>query len=272
MAADDVPLPEMPLRATPDPVDAALRGEPVDDPAIEALVHDLRAACLPEDVRVRSAALVAFAGPATGAGDPAVEPRRSLPVEAAPVEAVPVPSRGRRARVAVAAFAATLAGKVVLGGAIAAATVGGLHATEVVDVPLLPDVDRRPPVADPTPGEGELPAPDAGARDADPGTDVAPAPAGDAGTARTDPPETSGATDSPAEGRPGAAPDAAGDAGSAPPPVAPPTTAGPPHPAATTPRPGSSADAGAPTTTPAPAAEAGPPTTATRSQGSRNIP
>lgn len=38
-------------------------------------------------------------------------------------------------------FVATLTGKVVLGTAVAAASVGGLHAADVVDVPGLPDND-----------------------------------------------------------------------------------------------------------------------------------
>lgn len=39
----------------------------------------------------------------------------------------------------VSALVATVAGKVVLGTAVAAASVGGLHAADVVDVPGLPD-------------------------------------------------------------------------------------------------------------------------------------
>ncbi len=43
-------------------------------------------------------------------------------------------------------FLATVTGKVVLGGTVAAASVGGLHAGDVVDVPALPDND--PPAAE----------------------------------------------------------------------------------------------------------------------------
>ena len=39
----------------------------------------------------------------------------------------------------VTAFVATTTGKLVLGTAVAAASVGGMHAADVVDVPLLPD-------------------------------------------------------------------------------------------------------------------------------------
>lgn len=54
-------------------------------------------------------------------------------------------------------FLATVTGKVVLTGAVAAASVGGLHAGDVVDVPGLPDND--PPAAEESAnGEnGELP-------------------------------------------------------------------------------------------------------------------
>ena len=135
MPVDDVPPDEMHLFGlTRDPLDAALRGES-DDPAVAALVGDLRAAYLPEGTRTRSAALVAFAG--TGEDAPAAITARPRQVVVEP--AIPL---GRRIVVGVAAFAATITGKIVLGGAVAAATLGGLHASEAVDVPLLPD---RPP-------------------------------------------------------------------------------------------------------------------------------
>lgn len=54
-------------------------------------------------------------------------------------------------------FLATVTGKVVLGGAVAAASVGGLHAGDVVDVPGLPDNDR-PAAEESANGEnGDLP-------------------------------------------------------------------------------------------------------------------
>lgn len=132
MASGDVAPDEMSLfRPSGDPLDAALRGGS-DDPAVDALVRDLRDACLPEGTRPRSAELAAFAGDGDGVPVGAVRSRA-----AAPALEVPVPI-GRRAAVAAAAFAATLTGKVVLGGAVAAAALGGLHATDTVDVPLLP--------------------------------------------------------------------------------------------------------------------------------------
>jgi hypothetical protein len=132
MALDDVPPGDMFWFGTRDPLDAALRGES-DDPAVDVLVRDLRATYLPEGTRPRSEALAAFAGPADGV---------ALGTVGARPDVVPVPDRpvsiGRRVLVGAAAFAATITGKVVLGGAVAAATLGGLHATDTVDVPLLP--------------------------------------------------------------------------------------------------------------------------------------
>lgn len=194
MHRDDVPPDEMKLfRSAPDPIDAARRGEPVVDPAIDALVHDLRSAYLPDEPRPRSAALVVFAGP----GDDVSVPDATQPDHAPVVPlAVALGSRRRRAAVGVAAFAATVTGKVVLGGAVAAATLGGLHAADVVDVPLLPEVPRSPAapttvpdVADPVelPATGEAPpATPATPAEATPPTDqsgsappVAQTPAGD---------------------------------------------------------------------------------------------
>jgi len=257
MAADDVPLPEMShFRAAPDPVDAVLRGEPADDPALEALVRDLREAYLPDAPRARSAALLAFAGPASAAGDPALTPAGPAPVASLP--------RGRRARVAIAAFAATLAGKVVLGGAVAAATVGGLHAVEVVDVPLLPDVDRRPPVTDPAPDPLELPPVDAEGSDAD----LTPDPPDGAGPAGTDAPATAPAPDGAEDDRPGVGPDAAPEGSEAPEST---TSPGDPPPVPSTrPAPPGDGPGGTPPSTAV--ADAAPPTSATRSQSSRNIP
>lgn len=132
MALDDVPTDDMFWFGSRDPLDASLRGES-GDPAIDVLVHDLRSAYLPESTRPRSDALAAFAGSADGVALGTVGARPAA--AAVPDRPVPV---GRRIAVGAAAFAATITGKVVLGGAVAAATLGGLHASETVDVPLLP--------------------------------------------------------------------------------------------------------------------------------------
>lgn len=151
MDSDDVAPADMPWFRAPDPLDAAVRGEPVDDPAVEALVADLRDAYLPRTEPARSPALAAFAGPSAG---------RAV---TAPQAIAPAASGGRRrARAATAALVGTVTGKVLLGGAVAAAAMGGLHAAEVVDVPVLPDVGRSAPAeapAEPTTPTVEVPAP-----------------------------------------------------------------------------------------------------------------
>jgi hypothetical protein len=49
------------------------------------------------------------------------------------------PTRSKKMITGIGAFVATTVGKVVLGTAIAAASVGGAHAAEIVDIPGLPD-------------------------------------------------------------------------------------------------------------------------------------
>ena len=56
--------------------------------------------------------------------------------------------RKRKMLSAVGALVATASGKIVLGTAVAAASVGGVHAADVVDVPGLPDVVHAPAPAD----------------------------------------------------------------------------------------------------------------------------
>lgn len=228
MATHDVPPHDMlSFGHPPDPLDDALRGGS-GDPAVDALVRDVRSAYVPEGVRPRSAALAAFAG----AGDEVpVGAVGCLPAAVAAAER-PVPL-GRRAAVAAAAFAATLTGKVVLGGAVAAAALGGLHATDTVDVPLLPRSPQAQTVPSTVPDLPDaasdplsvLVGPPAGALERTPVPDVpargVPAPVvrqSDRGPSSEDEPAHAG------EGRTGPA---------TPPPTADaPTTAGP------TPRPG----------------------------------
>lgn len=141
MTSDDVPAGEMfASRRDSEALDAAVRGEQVEDAALAALVGDLRASCVSREPRRRSPELVAYAG--TG--------EAPLGLVTAPQPRVHPgfqPSGSAKVAAAVAAFLATLTGKLVFGGAVAAATLGGLHATEVVDVPLLPDRSEAPPTA-----------------------------------------------------------------------------------------------------------------------------
>ena len=143
MAPDDVLLTRCPCSASGDPLDAALRGGSDDPPSTR-----WSATCAPPTCPR-----------APGPGPPPGRLRRhrrrrahrGRPDPSGPVVEAPVPI-GRRAAVAAAAFAATVAGKVVLGGAVAAAALGGLHATDTVDVPLLPrdPQAQTPPAAVPS--------------------------------------------------------------------------------------------------------------------------
>lgn len=248
MAYDDVPPDDMHLFGrTRDPLDAALRGE-ADDPAVAALVDDLRSAYLPDGTPARSRALAAFAG--TG-DEPIVAVRPSPSRPLAPV-VEPVASPGRRIAVGVAAFVATLSGKLVLGGAVAAATLGGLHAADVVDVPLLPRVPHAQTVPSTVPELPDAVPPAAGATEGRSTGDIGRSRHADrVGPAPTPAPgPTSDAVDGhdptvPAAERPG--PDAPGPAPTPAPvptsaPAAPPATAAP-GPAAP---PAPTGDAGAP--------------------------
>lgn len=101
---------------------------------------------------------------------PADEPRRTLLLRRFTDfgTAVLETSSPRRRRVAAAvALAGTVTGKLVLGGAVAVAAVGGLHVTDTVQVPLLPEVGTH----DDSDVDADLPAllPDAsGGSTADP--------------------------------------------------------------------------------------------------------
>ncbi|HEX6424634.1 MAG TPA: hypothetical protein VFZ79_14225 [Acidimicrobiales bacterium] len=122
---DDPCVPEADMRrsgSARDPVDAVLRGdgEGRDLLDVAALVHDLRAAYDRAEPLARGPQLTAF----TVAGGPHAE------------------RLGRKRHsmlTGLSAFLGTLTGKVVLGTAVTAASVGGLHAADVVDVPVLPD-------------------------------------------------------------------------------------------------------------------------------------
>ena len=123
MAEPDVPGGEMvPRRRSPDPLADLLSGSAGDaSDGLGRVAEDLWSAFVP-DVLERSAELAALTDRTRPPAPPVLAPR------------------GRGVKVVVGTFLATLGGKIVLGGAVAAAAVGGLHAAEVVDVPLLPDV------------------------------------------------------------------------------------------------------------------------------------
>ncbi|MDY7104000.1 MAG: hypothetical protein S0880_22680, partial [Actinomycetota bacterium] len=160
-----------------DPIDAVLAGEDGDDlAAIATLVADLRTAYVPDQPLRHSPELAAFTrGPS-----------------AATAEGATVAGIDRRRRLPAAAAVTAVAGKVLLGGALAAATVGGLHAADVIDVGDLLGLHDAPvgtPASDGdrSPGDdGPGPAPGApgstgpnGSADGD--TTVPDAPAADEG-------------------------------------------------------------------------------------------
>ncbi|HEX6238551.1 MAG TPA: hypothetical protein VFZ68_15225 [Acidimicrobiales bacterium] len=149
MTDDTVPSDEMrPIRSHIDPIDAVLGEDPLDEDLadVAAIVHDVRSAYLPQRPLERDPRLAAFTGTHLDHdGDllvTAASPARG--------QVPPAPGRShRRDRIgrkhdmlsALSGFVASLAGKVVLGTAVTAASVGGLHAADVVDVPVLPDND-----------------------------------------------------------------------------------------------------------------------------------
>lgn len=121
-------------------IEAVLRGEqPTGDDelgSVAEFVGDLRATYESGPDPVRSPALTAFMEAPALEAQAVMQPTWRQRLE------------GRRIRMlsGLSGFLATVTGKVVLTGAVAAASVGGLHAGDVVDVPGLPDND--PPAAE----------------------------------------------------------------------------------------------------------------------------
>lgn len=128
------------LAALLDADPAAFPGHPV----AEAL-RSARASLAAEAAPVPTAALSEFL-----AADPVVTP---IPLSPSPavVDDLPVADESNKRRTPVlqtiAAFVGTIAGKVVIGTTVAAASVGAAHAGGVVDVPGLPEIDE-PAVVD----------------------------------------------------------------------------------------------------------------------------
>lgn len=128
-----------------DEIDAVLGDDLLNDDLadVAAIVHDLRSAYLRDEPMPRHPALLAFtAMPLDENGEPLVtavsNAHGSAPQTAGLPNREPTRKRNRMLE-SVSALVATVAGKVVLGTAVAAASVGGLHAADVVDVPGLPD-------------------------------------------------------------------------------------------------------------------------------------
>jgi hypothetical protein len=122
---DDDCVPEAEMRrsgSARDPIDAVLHGDAEGSDLLDvaALVHDLRSAYDLAEPLARGPELVAFTE--------------------AHLDTSPDLGRNRHSMLTgLSGFLGTLTGKVLLGTAVTAASVGGLHASDVVDVPVLPD-------------------------------------------------------------------------------------------------------------------------------------
>lgn len=133
-----------------DPVDAVLSGDAHDEDLLDvaAIVHDLRSAYLPEEPLCHRPALAAFTGAHLETDrDRGGSVRHGVPAAAASIaaqthRAEPIGRTRNKMLSAISGLVATLTGKVFLGTAVAAASVGGLHAADVVTVPALPNNDR----------------------------------------------------------------------------------------------------------------------------------
>lgn len=155
-----------------DPIDAVLSGvpgNPGDEDLLDvaAIVHDLRSTCLPGQPLRRGPALAAFTQAHLDAdGDPTATAGDipSAVSVAGPVGDASDPDQTGRKRhkmlTTITGFVGTLTGKAVLGTALAAASVGGLHAADVVDIPVLPD---DPPATEQPAGSQDRTPTDAGA-------------------------------------------------------------------------------------------------------------
>lgn len=146
MSDDCVPGDEMrPHPSYPDPLDAVLDGVHSADSEedlldVAAFVLDLRATYRRGRPLEPGTELAAF----TGAHLPEDMSTVACGASAGGSDRDARSGRKRPAMLTtVSGFLATVTGKVLLGSAVAAASVGGLHATDVVEVPVLPD--SRPP-------------------------------------------------------------------------------------------------------------------------------
>lgn len=163
------------IRPSSDPIDAVLGGEPPGELSdVAEICHALRSAYLPGEPLRRSPELAAFTqAHLNQTGDvPALTGTRDGNAEMAARSAL-WQRTGRRTRkmlTSVSAFVATLTGKVVVGTAVAVASVGGLHAADVIDVPGLPDVTSQavepavPSSGDTAPSDGDPDLPDPAVR------------------------------------------------------------------------------------------------------------
>ena len=147
--------------------DPAPGDQPHDgDPGLDGFFDALRASFPASEIPPVGAALSEFVDPHLGlapdtadVGSPADAAEIDLRRE--PVPTLHSPARTRPMLTSITTFAGTLLGKLAIGTSVAVAAAGGAHATGVVDVPILPDVDKTEVVAtesvDPTPDSSAEP-------------------------------------------------------------------------------------------------------------------
>jgi hypothetical protein len=125
-------------------VEALLSGHERDQPlgALLASIADHYGAIAPSDPRPELATFIS-----TGGAD-----------DATAVDLIGV--RRRRKRAVAAALTGTVVGKMMIGVSVAAASVVGMQARGMVDVPMLPDTHHRTVVQQPEPTESTEPTPD----------------------------------------------------------------------------------------------------------------
>lgn len=160
------------IGSQPDPVDAVLSGESGGDDLLEVavVIHDLRSAFACAEPLERRPELAAFTNVAQEAIRHPAMGTVVLPSSQADPPDPTHPGRKRSSMLsALSGFVGTLAGKIVLGTAVTAASVSGLHAANAVDVPVLPDTNAPAEQPDPgaTPADDEPDAATGGKQTAD---------------------------------------------------------------------------------------------------------
>jgi hypothetical protein len=150
----------------PDPhrdlIDAVLSGEPLDEDLLDvaAIVHDIRSSYLPVTSPSHDSGLPAAIWARLDTDADLIAGEGSTASSATCVgltgnvsDAEPRGRKRDKMLSTVSGFVGTLTGKMLLGTAVTAASVGGLHAADVVDIPALPGNDR--PAAQEQSGGGD---------------------------------------------------------------------------------------------------------------------
>ncbi len=133
----------MPEHLNDEAVEALLSGHERDQPlgALLASIADHYGAIASSDPRPELATFISTGGTDAAAGVDLIGARR------------------RRKRAVAAALTGTVVGKMMIGVSVAAASVVGMQARGIVDVPMLPDAHHRIVVQQPEPAETIQPTP-----------------------------------------------------------------------------------------------------------------